>query len=220
VLEFCRNAPHTASHVVQWALHERFGLLISISQPNRFRAAHGISSQRREKKQGPALTEEPPPEPAWQEGALSLLLLAAAHETGLVEALDAALPLANPTCPARLAHSTHASRERLLLTLLFLNAVGLWRTWELRGYTGAGLALLSRRLRSYGYRHTERFLAQVAHAGGDEALTDALAAWTATRLPEESAATRPVATCLLLGWTQKTRVHRSPDPAWADRAHR
>lgn len=26
-----------------------------------------------------------------------------------------------------------ASRERLLLTLLFLNAVGLQRTWDLRG---------------------------------------------------------------------------------------
>jgi transposase len=52
VLEFCGNAPHTASHVVQRALYERFGLLISISQLNRFRAAHGISSRRRGKKAG------------------------------------------------------------------------------------------------------------------------------------------------------------------------
>jgi hypothetical protein len=59
--------------------------------------------------------------------------LAAAHETGLMETLEAALPLTSATCPARLAHSTHASRERLLLTLLFLNAVGLRRPWELRG---------------------------------------------------------------------------------------
>src|SRR5215472_14216951 len=36
---------------------------------------------------------------------------------------------------------------------------------------------------------TERFLAQVARAGGDEALTDALAAWTATLWP--SAASEP-----------------------------
>lgn len=49
--------------------------------------------------------------------------MAAAHETGLIETLDAALPLASPTCLARLAHSTRTSRERLLLTLLFLNAV-------------------------------------------------------------------------------------------------
>jgi hypothetical protein len=106
--------------------------------------------------------------------------LAAAHETGLVEALDAAMPLASPTCPARLAHSTSASRERLLLTLLFLNAVGLRRTYDLRGYTGAGLALLSRHQRAYSYRHTERFLSQVARAGGDAPLIDALAAWTAS----------------------------------------
>lgn len=115
----------------------------------------------------------------WQEGAGSLLLLAAAHETGLIETLDAALPLASSTCPARLARSTHASRERLLLTLLFLNAVGLRRTIDLRSYTGAGLAVLSRRQRAYGYRHVERFLAQVAQARGDESLTDALARWTA-----------------------------------------
>jgi transposase len=52
VLTFCRDAPQTASHVVQAALHERFGLLVSISQLNRFRAAYGISSRRRGKKAG------------------------------------------------------------------------------------------------------------------------------------------------------------------------
>ena len=115
-----------------------------------------------------------------------MLLLAAAHETGLIEAVEAALPLASSTCPARLAHSTRASRERLLLTLLFLNAVGLRRTWELRSYTGAGLAVLSQRQQAYGYWHTERFLSQLARAGGDEALTDALAAWTAKLWPREA----------------------------------
>lgn len=49
---FCREMPHPPSHVVQAALQERFGLLISISQLNRFRAAHGISSRRRGKKAG------------------------------------------------------------------------------------------------------------------------------------------------------------------------
>jgi hypothetical protein len=119
-------------------------------------------------------------------GRGSLLLLAAAHETGLIEALDAALPLASPTCPTRLVHSTRASRERSLLTLLFLNAMGVRRTWELRSYTGAGLAILSRRQRAYSYRHTERFLSQVAHAGGDEPLTEALAAWTSKLWPSEA----------------------------------
>jgi hypothetical protein len=47
----------------------------------------------------------------------------------------------------------------LLLTLLFLQAVGLQRTWDLRGYSGQALALLTGRDRTYGYRHTERFLA-------------------------------------------------------------
>lgn len=90
-----------------------------------------------------------------------------------------------PVCQARpssrLAHSTRASRRRLLLTLLFLGAVGLQRTWNLRGYTGAGLALLSGRQHAYSYRHVERFLSEVAQAGGAETLTDALVAWT-TRL--------------------------------------
>jgi hypothetical protein len=82
---------------------------------------------------------------------------------------------------SRLAYSTRASRCRLLLTLLFLGAVGLQRTWNLRGYTGAGLALLIGRQHTYSYRHVERFLSEVAQAGGAETLTDALAAW-ATRL--------------------------------------
>ena len=51
-LDFCQQAPHTASHVVQAALQERFGLLVSISQLNRFRAAHGISSRSRGEKAG------------------------------------------------------------------------------------------------------------------------------------------------------------------------
>src|SRR5215472_9283326 len=71
-----------------------------------------------------------------------------------METLEAALPLTSATCPARLAHSTRASRERLLLMLLFLNAVGLRRTWDLRGYTGTALALLTQRQRAYSYRHT------------------------------------------------------------------
>jgi len=65
-------------------------------------------------------------------------------------------------------------------TLLFLEAVGLRRTWDLRGYTGQALALLTGRCLAYSYRHTERFLADLAKTGADEALTEALANWTAT----------------------------------------
>ena len=67
-----------------------------------------------------------------------------------------------------------------MLTLLFLGAVGLRRTWDLRGYTGQALALLTDRQLAYGYRHTERFLAELAQVGADEVLTEALASWTAT----------------------------------------
>jgi hypothetical protein len=76
------------------------------------------------------------------------------------------------------AASSAALRQRLLLTLLFLGAVGLQRPWDLRGYTADGLALLTGRRRAYGYRYTEAFLSQVAYAGGAESLTDALARWT------------------------------------------
>lgn len=55
LVAFCQETPHTPSHVVQAALQERFGLLVSISQLNRFRAAHGISSRRRGKKAGSRL---------------------------------------------------------------------------------------------------------------------------------------------------------------------
>jgi len=79
----------------------------------------------------------------------------------------------------RLAHATPATRRQSLLTLLFLGAVGLRRTWDLRGYTGDALAWLSERRRAYGFWHIERFLSHIARAGGDEALTDALARWTA-----------------------------------------
>jgi hypothetical protein len=47
------------------------------------------------------------------------------------------------------------------------------------------LALLSRRRRAYGFWHTERFLSQVARAGGDETLTNALAQWTSTLWVEQ-----------------------------------
>ena len=81
---------------------------------------------------------------------------------------------------AALAHPRTARARTLLLTLLFLNAVGLRRTWDLRGYAGDGLALLTGRGRAYGYRHAERFLAHLARAGTADPFTDALAAWTTT----------------------------------------
>ncbi|HEU5374753.1 MAG TPA: hypothetical protein VFV38_04885 [Ktedonobacteraceae bacterium] len=96
-----------------------------------------------------------------------MLLLAAATETDLLVQFEQALsPPAVPPVPAclPLAGST-AVRRRLLLSLLFLGAVGLQRTWDLRGYAADGLALLTGRTRAYGYRSTEAFLSQIAQAG-------------------------------------------------------
>jgi len=106
-----------------------------------------------------------------REGAGSLLLAAAAAETGVLETLA-------PALPTGLSHTTAVSRRQLLSTLLFLGAVGLRRLWDLRGYAGDALALLTGRRRAYGYRHAERFLAELADQGGAEQLTDRLAAWT------------------------------------------
>jgi hypothetical protein len=106
------------------------------------------------------------------------LLLAAATETKLIADLCEALPTESTTTRPPLAGSSAALRQRLLLTLLFLGAVGLHRTWDLRGYTADGLALLTGRRRAYGYRYTEAFLSQVVHSEGAERLTDALAQWT------------------------------------------
>jgi hypothetical protein len=105
-----------------------------------------------------------------------LLLLAAAHQTGLISRLMQALPTA-AGC-ARLANSQPKSRQQLLLTLLFLGAVGLDRPWDLRGYSGDGLGLLTGRRWAYGYVHTERFLSQVAQVNRDHPLTVAVASWT------------------------------------------
>jgi hypothetical protein len=106
-----------------------------------------------------------------------LLLLAAAHETGLISALSQALPL-DGHAPRRLAHATLTTCRQSLLTLLFLPAVGLRRTCDLSWYTGDALGLLTGRWRAYGFWQAERFLSQLARAGAEETLTDALAAWT------------------------------------------
>lgn len=127
----------------------------------------------------PSLATGEPVDDGWGEGAGSLLLLAAAQETGLVDALRAALPAALPADNHRRDYQTPTSRQALILTLLFLGAVGLRRTWDLRGYTGDALALLAGRGRAYGYCHVERFLAAVARAGGAETVTDGVTAWAA-----------------------------------------
>ncbi len=133
------------------------------------------------------------------------MLLAAVSETGLLTQLEKALPTEKAPPRPPLANRSAVVRQRLLLTLLFLGAVGLHRTWDLRGYTGEGLARLSGRKRAYGYRYTEGFLSQIASAGGAESLTDALARWTTDLWhPETEDPERPQSlTCYIDG-------HRKP----------
>lgn len=115
------------------------------------------------------------------DGAGGLLLLAGARETGVLTALEHAVASTLGAPGSRLARLRPATRTGLLRTLLFLNVVGLRRPWDLRGYSGDGLAVLTGRPQAYGYRTVGRFLRELAAAAGAEALTDALGTW-ATRL--------------------------------------
>ncbi len=128
---------------------------------------------------GKKLEANPGVESQWLSGAGGFLLLAAAQETDLLPTLEAALASCKASSQPRLVHLTSPSRRMLLLTLLFLGAVGLRRTCDLRGYSGDALGVLTGRKRAYGYAHVERFLSQLAHAGGAETFTHALGKWTA-----------------------------------------
>jgi hypothetical protein len=92
-----------------------------------------------------------------------LLLLAAAHQTNLLTHLEAALtPSLFAAAPSlRLARLQPATLRRQVVTLLFLQAVGLRRTWDLRSYTGQALALLTslRQGKLSSRTARERFLA-------------------------------------------------------------
>jgi hypothetical protein len=144
-------------------------------------------------------------EPGYHEQAGGLLLRASANETALIAHLEEALPPEHASGRPPLVGSSAAVRQRLLLTLLFFGVVGLYRTWDLRSYTADGLALLSGRKRAYGYRYTEAFLSQVAHADGAVRFTDTLAQWT-THLwhaSEEPSEPSKALTCYIDG-------HRKP----------
>jgi len=136
-------------------------------------------------------------QPVWQEGIGSLLLLAAAQQTGLLSRLVTALmQLADPTIPG-LSPPNPAVVARLLLTLLFLPVAGLARTWDLRSYTGTMLAVVTGRQRAYSQRYTERFLARLAHAGAAEHLTEVMAQWTWSLWQPEQPATEQPATSVV-----------------------
>jgi hypothetical protein len=120
------------------------------------------------------------PQPVWQEGIGSLLLLAAASQTGFLATLSTTIQGVASALLSRGLPLTLAVIERLILTLLFLPVAGLARTWDLRTYTGTMLALLTGRGCAYSYAYVEQFLSRLARARADERLTDAVAQWTWT----------------------------------------
>jgi hypothetical protein len=136
------------------------------------------------------------------------VLLAAAQETQLLACLEITLSTSLSTADPslRLARSRPTTRRGQLLTLLFLEAVRLRRTWDLRGYTGQALALLTGRLGAYGYRHTERFLAMLASVGADDFLTEAFARWTASLMGERRSRAREACSRLLRRWAPQARL--------------
>jgi hypothetical protein len=135
-------------------------------------------------------------EVSFQEGAGGLLLIAAAKETGLLSHLEAAIgspsdAACGPVSDTESMQDAHKeevrakrqvpsqkSRRKLVATLLFLSAVGLRRTWDLRSYSGDALGLLVGRKRAYSYSHSEQFLAGLAKTDAVDRLTDALGQWT------------------------------------------
>jgi hypothetical protein len=111
---------------------------------------------KREKK-----VSQPRGEPEWQEGAGGLLLLAAANATALLSQLEEALPMKQQiSCVSRFSpHQLFPPQRSLLLTLLFLPAVGLRRFWDLCSYTGRELALLTGRAYPYSsFSHVGAFV--------------------------------------------------------------
>lgn len=114
----CRAAPQMPSREVQAALQDQFGVHVSLGHLNRVRAQLGIGNHvgRSKKKQQIPCT---PQDAQWQEGAGALLLVAAAHETGLLETFEHALIACTSHSTSRLAHLSSTSRQSLLRTLLF-----------------------------------------------------------------------------------------------------
>lgn len=95
-------------------------------------------------------------------------MLAVAESSGLLRYLRQALSDLDQG-------EVHA--HSLLKTLLFLPIVGLKRPYDLRDYSGDGLGLLSGRTPHYSYVHVERFLTDLTHRQGTEAITMAVGNW-------------------------------------------
>ena len=162
----CREAPHTPSHMVQAALQEQF----------RYPGQHWTSQSgagRTGRRQPHWFTGKKTAVPLLVRGTSLARRGRWTSPRSSRSGNRPAFHLGSEPClrvqkrqTRALAHLSCASRRMLVLTLLFLGVVGLRRTWDLRGYTGDALALLSGRKRAYGYFHTERLLSQMAQANG------------------------------------------------------
>jgi hypothetical protein len=92
------------SHV-QRELQEQLGVLISISHLNAVRALHGwrnVATQAEKHQRSVEMSV--------QDGAGGLLLLAAAHETGLLSQFEAAIASCTPSTPRSLLSSSLSER--------------------------------------------------------------------------------------------------------------
>src|SRR5260370_8568213 len=85
---------------------------------------------------------------------------------------------------------------------MFIEGVGLTGTWKYGGYTVEALAVVTGRPKAPGHRRIERFLAELAKPGADDALTQALASWTASL------------------WKPQARVGDGPVPVFYVDGHR
>jgi transposase len=169
---YYQHHPRAPGKAVQALLEEQYGVWVSVTHLNRLRAALSGATRVGEKSAGGSGRMEPEVSCCWPPPR---------NQIGCQRWRRCFPP--RRTCPCRAdwrrpPPEPGGSRGS---PLLFLGVVGLHRPWDLRGYAQEGLALLTTQRRAYGYRTAERFLSQVAQAGGAEALTDALACWT-TRL--------------------------------------
>jgi hypothetical protein len=80
--------------------------------------------------------------------------------------------------------------------------------------------LITGRRRAYGFWWVERFLAQMASAGGANPLTDVLAEWTARVFQAFAQEPDQPSPAISRGWAQETSVYRVSDPARAHWAYR
>ena len=149
-----------------------------------------------------AAQASPPSQEEWQEGAGSLRRLSRSWKPLSLQGSSLLLP----HCVLRAFNQRPCAASCSPCSCL--QAVGLRRTWDLRGYSGQALALLTNRRLAYGYRHIEHFLAELARVGADEALTQALAGWTASLWKRQPALEdRPVPVYYIDGQTPR-RLHR------------